>query len=71
MLHTRAASPGESLPSPGARVADACRAGTACPHERHRGLRVDNLAAVFSEANGNLDEAVTTVLTASYQLTRE
>jgi hypothetical protein len=32
-------------------------------------IRIDSAAAVFNDANGNLDEAVTTVLAASYQLT--
>ena len=31
--------------------------------------RVDSVAAVFNDANGNLDEAVATVVTASYQMT--
>ena len=30
--------------------------------------RVDSVAAVFNDANGNLDEAVATVVTASYQM---
>jgi hypothetical protein len=34
-------------------------------------VRVDSVAAVFNDANGNLDEAVTTVLAASYQITRD
>jgi len=34
-------------------------------------VRLDSAAAVFNDANGNLDEAVTTVLAASYQITRE
>jgi hypothetical protein len=34
-------------------------------------LRVDSVAAVFNDAQGNLDEAVATVLSASYQITRE
>jgi opacity protein-like surface antigen len=33
-------------------------------------FRLDSAAAVFNDANGNLDEAVTTVLAASYQITR-
>jgi hypothetical protein len=32
--------------------------------------RVDSVAAVFNDANGNLDEAVATVVTASYQINR-
>ncbi len=32
--------------------------------------RVDSVAAVFNDANGNLDEAVATVVTASYRLNR-
>ena len=32
--------------------------------------RVDSVAAVFNDANGNLDEAVATVVTASYQMNR-
>lgn len=32
-------------------------------------VRIDSAAAVFNDANGNLDEAVATVLTASYQMT--
>jgi len=32
--------------------------------------RVDSVAAVFNDANGNLDEAVATVVTASYHLNR-
>jgi hypothetical protein len=35
------------------------------------GIRLDSAAAVFNDANGNLDAAVTTVLSASYQITRE
>ncbi len=34
-------------------------------------VRIDSAAAVFNDANGNLDAAVTTVLAGSYQLTRE
>jgi hypothetical protein len=34
-------------------------------------VRIDSAAAVFNDANGNLDEAVTTVLSARYQLTRD
>jgi hypothetical protein len=34
-------------------------------------VRLDSAAAVFNDANGNLDEAVTTVLAASYQITRD
>jgi hypothetical protein len=34
-------------------------------------VRLDSAAAVFNDANGNLDEAVTTVLAASYQMTRD
>jgi|GEM_PF-7080091 len=33
--------------------------------------RVDSVAAVFNDANGNLDEAVATVVTASYQINRD
>lgn len=33
--------------------------------------RVDSVAAVFNDANGNLDEAVATVVSASYQINRE
>jgi hypothetical protein len=33
--------------------------------------RIDSVAAVFNDANGNLDVAVATVLATSYQLTRE
>ncbi len=33
-------------------------------------FRLDSAAAVFNDANGNLDEAVTTVLAASYQISR-
>jgi len=33
--------------------------------------RVDSVAAVFNDANGNLDEAVATVVSASYQVNRE
>jgi hypothetical protein len=32
--------------------------------------RVDSVAAVFNDANGNLDEAVATVVTASYRIKR-
>jgi hypothetical protein len=32
--------------------------------------RVDSVAAVFNDANGNLDEAVATVVTASYRINR-
>jgi hypothetical protein len=32
--------------------------------------RVDSVAAVFNDANGNLDEAVATVVTATYQINR-
>ena len=32
--------------------------------------RVDSVAAVFNDANGNLDEAVATVVTAGYQMNR-
>jgi hypothetical protein len=32
--------------------------------------RADGIAAVFNDANGNLDEAVATVVTASYQISR-
>lgn len=32
--------------------------------------RIDSVAAVFNDANGNLDEAVATVLTASYRMNR-
>jgi hypothetical protein len=34
-------------------------------------VRLDSAAAVFNDANGNLDEAVATVLSASYQITRD
>ena len=34
-------------------------------------VRLDSAVAVFNDVNGNLDEAVTTVLAASYQITRE
>jgi len=34
-------------------------------------VRIESAAAVFNDTNGNLDEAVTTVLTASYQITRQ
>jgi hypothetical protein len=34
-------------------------------------VRLDSAAAIFNDANGNLDETVTTVLTASYQITRD
>jgi hypothetical protein len=34
-------------------------------------VRLDSAAAIFNDANGNLDEAVTTTLTASYQITRD
>jgi hypothetical protein len=33
--------------------------------------RVDSVAAVFNDANGNLDEAVATVVTASYRINQE
>lgn len=34
-------------------------------------VRIDSAAAVFNDPNGNLDEAVNTVLAASYQMTRD
>lgn len=34
-------------------------------------VRLDSAAAIFDDANGNLDEAVITTLTASYQITRD
>src|SRR5687768_8723798 len=34
-------------------------------------VRIDSAAAAFNDANGNLDVAVTTMLSASYQITRD